>query len=231
MLHRLCNRIARRISTRNHSRSSLLFATTCAFCGIFLSQGKNFATAAANMTEVDPVGIQSMPGADKATEAPSEFVQPSLQKPRTITQAVESQWQGEGQGARVRRSIGRPELKNLGMLPHCRHGEEEQLNYTRIHGFHFADPFLLLDEFYVGKPAGFPDHPHRGFETVTYILTGSFTHEDFAGHKVRMRKSTQYITAFFYCFFLLTQGTINPGDLQWMTAGKGIVHSEVPVSV
>lgn len=85
----------------------------------------------------------------------------------------------------------------------------------------------MLDEFSVGKPAGFPDHPHRvsaqhnvptptlphcnpyhtqGFETVTYMLTGKFTHEDFKGHT----------------------GTIGPGDLQWMTAGKGIMHSEVP---
>ena len=54
------------------------------------------------------------------------------------------------------------------------------------------DPFLLLDEFNVKKPAGFPDHPHRGFETVTYMINGSFQHEDFCGHK----------------------GTINAGDLQ-----------------
>ena len=54
------------------------------------------------------------------------------------------------------------------------------------------DPFLLLDEFKVKKPAGFPDHPHRGFETVTYMIDGSFQHEDFCGHK----------------------GTINAGDLQ-----------------
>nr|GMD72260.1 pirin-like protein [Ipomoea batatas] len=85
-------------------------------------------------------------------------------------------------GARVRRSIGRPELKNL-------------------------DPFLMLDEFEVSLPAGFPDHPHRGFETVTYMLEGAFTHQDFAGHK----------------------GTIGTGDVQWMTAGRGIVHSEMPV--
>ncbi|KAE8733993.1 Pirin-like protein [Hibiscus syriacus] len=55
-------------------------------------------------------------------------------------------------------------------------------------------------------PAGFPDHPHRGFETVTYMLQGSVTHEDFEGHK----------------------GTIGAGDVQWMTAGRGIVHSVMP---
>jgi redox-sensitive bicupin YhaK (pirin superfamily) len=56
----------------------------------------------------------------------------------------------------------------------------------------------MLDEFHVQKPAGFPDHPHRGFETVTYMIDGVFEHEDFAGHR----------------------GLIGPGDLQWMTAGK-----------
>ncbi|XP_052281549.1 pirin-like isoform X2 [Dreissena polymorpha] len=100
---------------------------------------------------------------------------------RVIEQIVESREQDEGVGARVRRSIGTSRLKNL-------------------------DPFLMLDEFKVKKPAGFPDHPHRGFETVTYMLSGSFRHEDFCGHK----------------------GIINPGDLQWMTAGRGIVHCEMP---
>jgi redox-sensitive bicupin YhaK (pirin superfamily) len=67
----------------------------------------------------------------------------------------------------------------------------------------------MLDEFKVAAPAGFPDHPHRGFETVTYMLPstkGAFEHEDFCGHR----------------------GRIEAGDLQWMTAGKGIVHSEMP---
>ncbi|KAF9966557.1 hypothetical protein BGZ70_001966 [Mortierella alpina] len=101
---------------------------------------------------------------------------------RSIIKAVLSREQAEGAGARVRRSIGRPELRN-------------------------HDPFLMLDEFNVDQNGGFPDHPHRGFETVTYMLEGQFQHEDFAGHK----------------------GTIGPGDLQWMTAGRGIVHSEMPV--
>lgn len=63
------------------------------------------------------------------------------------------------------------------------------------------DPFLMLDYFHVKLPGGFPDHPHRGFETVTYMKEGSFYHEDFKGHK----------------------GKIEPGDLQWMTAGKGML--------
>jgi len=102
---------------------------------------------------------------------------------KTITKVIESVWQAEGRGARVRRSIGRQELRNL-------------------------DPFLLLDEFSGNAKdgAGFPDHPHRGFETVSYLLEGEFTHEDFMGHK----------------------GILKSGDLQWMTAGKGIIHSEMP---
>lgn len=104
-------------------------------------------------------------------------------KQRQIVQTLLSAEQGEGEGARVRRSIGRRELRSL-------------------------DPFLMLDEFHVSPPAGFPDHPHRGFETVTYMLSGSFRHEDFCGHI----------------------GEINPGDLQWMTAGKGVVHCEIPLT-
>ncbi|XP_055294160.1 pirin isoform X3 [Moschus berezovskii] len=103
---------------------------------------------------------------------------------KKVTLSVLSREQSEGVGARVRRSIGRPELKNL-------------------------DPFLLFDEFKGGRPGGFPDHPHRGFETVSYLLEGgSMAHEDFCGHT----------------------GQLNPGDLQWMTAGQGIVHAEMPCS-
>jgi redox-sensitive bicupin YhaK (pirin superfamily) len=73
------------------------------------------------------------------------------------------------------------------------------------------DPFLLLDEmgpidYAPGEAKGAPDHPHRGFETVTYALEGQFGHKDSAGHS----------------------GTLNPGDVQWMTAGAGVVHSEMP---
>ena len=80
-------------------------------------------------------------------------------KLKQVSKVVLSKWQSEGRGARVRRSIGRPELQNL-------------------------DPFLLLDEFEgsAAEGAGFPDHPHRGFETVSYLLEGEFTHEDFAGY-------------------------------------------------
>lgn len=73
------------------------------------------------------------------------------------------------------------------------------------------DPFLLLDEFgpinlAPGEAKGAPDHPHRGFETVTYMLDGQFEHKDSQGNK----------------------GKLNPGDVQWMTAGAGVIHSEMP---
>lgn len=68
-------------------------------------------------------------------------------------------------------------------------------------------PFLMLDHFRIGEGAGFPDHPHRGQTTCTLLLEGSSQHEDFAGHA----------------------GTIGPGDVQWMNAGHGIMHAEMPV--
>jgi quercetin 2,3-dioxygenase len=100
---------------------------------------------------------------------------------REVIRKIENIEQDEGLGARVRRSIGGSEVRNF-------------------------DPFLLLDEFNVKAPAGFPDHPHRGFETVTYMISGHMKHEDFKRHK----------------------GIIGPGDLQWMTAGRGILHCEMP---
>jgi len=74
-----------------------------------------------------------------------------------------------------------------------------------------VDPFLLLDhlgpvKWGPGEGIGAPDHPHRGFETVTYLLSGGFQHKDSAGHA----------------------GKLGPGDVQWMTAGAGVVHSELP---
>src|SRR6267154_2937613 len=73
------------------------------------------------------------------------------------------------------------------------------------------DPFLLLDEMgpmdvAPGEAKGAPDHPHRGFETVTYLLSGDMEHKDSSGHA----------------------GRLKPGDVQWMTAGAGVVHSEMP---
>jgi len=91
----------------------------------------------------------------------------------------------DGDGVRMTRVIGSPELNML-------------------------DPFLLLDAFESDQPqdyiGGFPSHPHRGFETVTYLLAGRMRHKDNAGN----------------------EGVIEPGGVQWMTAGKGIIHSEMP---
>jgi hypothetical protein len=102
---------------------------------------------------------------------------------KAISQTFVAKEQAEGVGARVKRFIGVRQLPNL-------------------------DPFLMLDNFNVKLPAGFPDHPHRGMETDTYMLSGEILHEDFKGNA----------------------GKLGPGDLQWMTAGKGIVHAEMPAS-
>ncbi|PKA50480.1 Pirin-like protein [Apostasia shenzhenica] len=126
---------------------------------------------------------QHLLGKEEETMAETKELLCSLRKPRSVVKKFQAKPQNEGDGAVVRRSIGRYELN-------------------------YFDPFLLLDEFSVAAPAGFPDHPHRGFETVTYMLEGAVRHEDFEGHK----------------------GTIKAGDLQWMTAGRGIVHSEMPAA-
>ena len=88
------------------------------------------------------------------------------------------------------------------------------VNLIRIIGgpeLDMLDPFLLLDEFGSDNPgdyiAGFPPHPHRGFETITYMLNGKWQHKDSAGH----------------------EGLLGDGSVQWMTAGSGIIHSEMPI--
>jgi redox-sensitive bicupin YhaK (pirin superfamily) len=104
---------------------------------------------------------------------------------RKIEKIVSGQATSDGAGVELVRMIGQPQLMDL-------------------------DPFLLLDAFRSDDPddyiAGFPPHPHRGFETVTYLLNGRMRHRDNAGN----------------------EGVIEPGGIQWMTAGKGIVHSEMP---
>jgi len=104
---------------------------------------------------------------------------------RPVTKVVRGQRSSDGAGVRLTRVIGGRPLPDL-------------------------DPFLLFDEFgseeasdYIG---GFPDHPHRGFETVTYMLAGRMRHGDNKGNT----------------------GLLGPGSVQWMTAGRGIVHSEMP---
>ncbi|KEY74645.1 hypothetical protein S7711_08412 [Stachybotrys chartarum IBT 7711] len=104
---------------------------------------------------------------------------PKLRAIGKIFTAIE---QAEGAGDRIRRSIGTMHQRNF-------------------------SPFLMFDHMADSNGAGFPDHPHRGQETVTYILKGSIEHEDFVGNK----------------------GVLHAGDLQFMTAGRGIMHSEQPL--
>jgi quercetin 2,3-dioxygenase len=105
---------------------------------------------------------------------------------RSISQIIKSETTQDGEGVTLNRSFPNNLLSEF-------------------------DPFLLLDEIgptdlIPGKQKGFPDHPHRGFETVTYLLEGKFEHKDSQGHT----------------------GIINSGDVQWMTAGSGVIHSELP---
>jgi quercetin 2,3-dioxygenase len=104
---------------------------------------------------------------------------------REVVQQIGGVPTSDGAGVKLTRVIGQPALPDL-------------------------DPFLLLDEFGTDNPgdyiAGFPAHPHRGFETVTYMLDGRMRHRDNHGH----------------------EGVLVPGAVQWMTAGRGIVHSEMP---
>jgi redox-sensitive bicupin YhaK (pirin superfamily) len=109
----------------------------------------------------------------------------------------------------VKRSIQRivtasPKYEGEGFLVH------RPFPIPELHEF---DPFMLLDEMgpmdvQPGEAKGAPDHPHRGFETVTYLLSGRFEHRDSHGHS----------------------GRLAPGDVQWMTAGSGLIHSEMPES-
>ena len=104
---------------------------------------------------------------------------------RTVKQIIKGMPATDGAGVELTRVIGQPALN-------------------------MVDPFLLLDAFRSDKPedyfAGFPPHPHRGFETVTYLLEGRMRHKDNAGH----------------------EGVIESGGIQWMTAARGIEHSEMP---
>jgi len=106
-------------------------------------------------------------------------------KPRYIERIIRGMPTSDGAGVRLTRSLG-------------------QTPFARL------DPFLMLDEFASDNPddyiAGFPPHPHRGFETVTYMLDGHMLHEDHLGNR----------------------GNLKSGGVQWMTAARGIIHSEMP---
>lgn len=115
-----------------------------------------------------------------------EFVMKGMKTSRSVTQLVHAKSQLEGEGMIVTRPFPTARLDQI-------------------------DPFLLLDRMGPvthgpGEAKGAPDHPHRGFETVTYILDGAMEHEDSQGN----------------------HGRIGAGDVQWMTAGSGVIHSELP---
>lgn len=108
-----------------------------------------------------------------------------METPRKVERIIQGMPTSDGAGVNLKRVIANPEIDQL-------------------------DPFLLLDEFKNDNPddyaAGFPDHPHRGFSTVTYLLAGAFTHHDSHGN----------------------EGHLKSGAIQWMTAGRGVIHSEMP---
>jgi hypothetical protein len=109
----------------------------------------------------------------------------TVARPREVEQLVPGMATSDGAGVKLTRVLTQPFQRRL-------------------------DPFLMLDVFYTDNPAdyvgGFPDHPHRGFETVTYMIAGQMRHRDSFGH----------------------EGLLRNGGVQWMTAGSGIVHSELP---
>ncbi|WP_313167387.1 pirin family protein [Massilia oculi] len=108
-----------------------------------------------------------------------------IQKTRGIERIINGQFVMDGAGVKINRVLTGPLQRRL-------------------------DPFLMLDAFGSDKPgdyiAGFPEHPHRGFETITYMLAGRMRHRDSAGN----------------------EGMITDGGVQWMTAGRGVIHSEMP---
>jgi redox-sensitive bicupin YhaK (pirin superfamily) len=109
----------------------------------------------------------------------------AVRRPRAVERLVAGQPTSDGAGVKLTRVLTQPLQRRL-------------------------DPFLMLDAFGSDEAAdylaGFPDHPHRGFETITYMLAGRMRHRDSAGH----------------------EGLIEDGGVQWMTAGRGVIHSELP---
>ena len=117
--------------------------------------------------------------------APTATPEATVRKPRAVERLVAGQATSDGDGVKLTRVLTQPLQRRL-------------------------DPFLMLDAFgsddagdYIG---GFPDHPHRGFETITYMIAGRMRHRDSAGN----------------------EGLLENGGVQWMTAGRGIIHSELP---
>ena len=125
--------------------------------------------------------METMMNRSTLTNIPTETVT----RPRAVEQLIAGQATSDGAGVKLTRVLGQQLQRRL-------------------------DPFLMLDAFGTDDPqdyiAGFPDHPHRGFETVTYMIAGRMRHRDSAGH----------------------EGLLQNGGVQWMTAGRGVIHSELP---
>jgi redox-sensitive bicupin YhaK (pirin superfamily) len=115
----------------------------------------------------------------------SEQTTPAVSFPRRVERLIAGQATSDGAGVKLMRVLTQDLQRRL-------------------------DPFLMLDAFGSDNPndyiAGFPDHPHRGFETITYMIAGRMRHRDSAGH----------------------EGLLENGGVQWMTAGRGVIHSEIP---
>ncbi len=113
------------------------------------------------------------------------IVEETVARPRRVERLVAGQATSDGAGVKLTRVLTQPLQRRL-------------------------DPFLMLDAFGSDRPddyiAGFPDHPHRGFETITYMIAGRMRHRDSAGN----------------------EGLLENGGVQWMTAGRGVIHSEIP---
>lgn len=127
-----------------------------------------------------------VPGPAATVNGMDTTTAPSLvSRPRTVERLVQGQATSDGAGVKLTRVLTQNLQRRL-------------------------DPFLMLDAFGTDNPGdyigGFPDHPHRGFETVTYMLQGRMRHRDSAGN----------------------EGLLVPGSVQWMTAGRGVIHSEMP---
>ena len=109
----------------------------------------------------------------------------TVQRSRTVERLISGEATSDGAGVKLTRVLTQPLQRRL-------------------------DPFLMLDAFGTDNPqdyiGGFPDHPHRGFETITYMIAGRMRHRDSAGH----------------------EGLLQNGGVQWMTAGRGVIHSELP---
>jgi redox-sensitive bicupin YhaK (pirin superfamily) len=128
---------------------------------------------------------ETHPGATMTTLTATTSPAQAVTRSRGVEQVITGQRTSDGAGVKLTRVLTQPLQRRL-------------------------DPFLMLDAFGTDDPqdyiAGFPDHPHRGFETVTYMIAGRMRHRDSAGH----------------------EGLLENGGVQWMTAGRGVIHSELP---